>query len=37
VWSAAAAQVRAELEAGGADLHAPQAAWHLFQFLAVRF
>ena len=37
VWSAAAAQVRAELEAAGTDLYAPRAAGHQFQFLAVRF
>jgi hypothetical protein len=37
VWSAAAARVRAELEAAGTDLDAPQAAGHKFQFLAVRF
>jgi SAM-dependent methyltransferase len=37
VWSAAAAQVRAELEAAGTDLHAPRAARHQFRFLAVRF
>ena len=37
VWSAAAAQVRAELEAAATDLHAPRAAGHRFQFLAVRF
>jgi SAM-dependent methyltransferase len=37
VWSAAAAGVRAELEAAGTDLHTPQAARHQFRFLAVRF
>ncbi len=37
VWSAAAAQVRAELEAAGTDLHTPRPARHRFRFLAVRF
>jgi SAM-dependent methyltransferase len=37
VWRAAAAQVRAELEAGRADLETPRPARHRFEFVATRF
>jgi SAM-dependent methyltransferase len=37
VWRAAAAQVRAEFEAGHADLDAPQPARHRFRLVAARF
>jgi SAM-dependent methyltransferase len=37
VWRAAAAQVRAELEAAHPDLATPQPARHTFQFVVARF
>ena len=37
VWSAAAAQVRAELEAAHPDLDTPRPARHAFRFVAARF
>jgi SAM-dependent methyltransferase len=37
VWRAAAAQVRAELEAGQTDLETPRPARHTFEFVATRF
>jgi SAM-dependent methyltransferase len=37
VWRAAAAQVRAELEAANADLETPRPARHTFDFTATRF
>jgi SAM-dependent methyltransferase len=37
VWRAAAAQVRAELEADQVDLEAPRPARHTFEFVATRF
>ena len=37
VWLAAAAQVRAELEAGQTDLDTPRPARHTFGFVATRF